>query len=295
MGSWRAPDDALERLYRRAEANRWSTPRHAFADALERSARRAFQSEPSSRDVERHAEGLHLQDLALACACAAGVEPAWEHFVREFRPVLYRAADALDPTGGARELADSLYGELFGLLEREGRRRSHFDYFHGRSSLATWLRAVLTQRHIDRLRGRRRLEPLPEEDGPGAPHSTDQASDPRRQRYLAVMRRAVATAVAALPARDRIRLNCYYAESLTLAQIGRTLGEHEATVSRHLTRSRRAVRDTVAQCLRAEEGMGHDEIQACFSSVVEDAGPLNLSDWFDTTPPRKKDALNRSK
>jgi len=38
----------------------------------------------------------HLEDLALACACASGHEGAWEHFVREYRPLLYRAADAID-------------------------------------------------------------------------------------------------------------------------------------------------------------------------------------------------------
>jgi DNA-directed RNA polymerase specialized sigma24 family protein len=94
----------------------------------------------------------HADDVALAAACAAGDEAAWERFVREYRPVLYRAADALDTTGRARELADALYADLFGLTEREGERRSLFRYYQGRSSLATWLRAVLAQRYVDLLR-----------------------------------------------------------------------------------------------------------------------------------------------
>ncbi len=80
--------------------------------------------------------------------------------MREYRPVLYRSADAIDPGGGARELADSIYADLFGLQERDGERRSLFRYFHGRSSLATWLRAVLAQRLVDRVRSTRRLTPL---------------------------------------------------------------------------------------------------------------------------------------
>ena len=79
----------------------------------------------------------------------------------EHRPRLYRAADALDPAGGARDLADSLYADLYGFPDRQGKRKSLFRYFHGRSSLSTWLRAVLAQRHVDRLRTARRLEPLP--------------------------------------------------------------------------------------------------------------------------------------
>ena len=82
----------------------------------------------------------------------------------EYRPVLYRSADAIDPGGGARELADSIYADLFGLQERDGERRSLFRYFHGRSSLATWLRAVLAQRYVDRVRSSRRLTPLDDEE-----------------------------------------------------------------------------------------------------------------------------------
>src|SRR5436190_16244756 len=81
----------------------------------------------------------------------------------QYRPVLYRAADALDPGGGAREVADSLYAELYGLQVRGGERRSLLHYFHGRSSLATWLRAVLAQRYVDRIRAGRRFESLSED------------------------------------------------------------------------------------------------------------------------------------
>ena len=109
---------------------------------------------PASFVLERYLKSLHLEDLALACACADGDEAAWEHFVREYRPSLYRAADALDPSGRARELADSLYADLYGTTERAGERRSLFRYFHGRSSLPTWLRAVLAQRHVDAIRAR---------------------------------------------------------------------------------------------------------------------------------------------
>ena len=139
------PQDLVERLYRSAGADRWSVPVERFAAALQASADRA-----GAVDVGAYLKGLHLEDLALACACTVGDEQAWEHFVREHRPVLYRAADALRPGGGARDLADALYADLYGLQELDGERRSLFRYFHGRSSLATWLRAVLAQRVVTR-------------------------------------------------------------------------------------------------------------------------------------------------
>ena len=137
------------RLFERAKAARWSLDERRFAEALEVSLDRAFQEgQPPLREAARYLESLHLEDLALACACADGRPQAWDHFVLQYRPALYRAADALDPSGGARDLADSLYADLYGLQEREGERQSLFRYFHGRSSLATWLRAVLAQRHV---------------------------------------------------------------------------------------------------------------------------------------------------
>ena len=214
----------------------------------------------------------HAADVELARRCADGDEQAWERFVREYRPLLYRAADALDRTGRARELADALYADLYS--------RSLFKYFHGKSSLATWLRAVLSQRYVDSLRAGKRLEPLDEQDeasaGVRAARSgSEDHPDPDRPRYLAVMQRALAAAVAALADRDRLRLACYYVQSLTLAEIGRLTKEHEATVSRHLTRTRRLIREDVERRLRDE--LTDDQIETCFASVAGDSGTIDIS------------------
>jgi RNA polymerase sigma-70 factor (ECF subfamily) len=294
----RIDGQVVERLYRQAGAARWRVPVDRFARALEASAERAFQpradrkpGRPDERTIERYLTSLHLEDLALACACALGDEPAWEHFVLVQRPVLYRAADALDPAGGARDLADSLYADLFGLGDREGERQSLFRYFHGRSSLATWLRAVLAQRHVDRLRTLRRLEALPEEHSPSAIPAPPADIDPGRDRYLRLMRRGLSAAVASLPARDRLRLACYYAQDLTLAQTGRMLSESEATSSRQLARTRAAIRTALEHQLKAD-GLSREEITECFASVSGDTGPLDLATMLgnhsSTVAPRKK-------
>lgn len=291
-------DRLVERIYRQAKGERWRVRKDRFARALESSAERVFVGRsPTTRELKRYLGSLHLEDLALACACAAGDEAAWEHFVLEQRPLLYRAADALDPTGGARDLADSLYAELFGLRSGEGERQSLFRYFHGRSSLTTWLRAVLAQRHVDRLRTGRRLEPLPDEDSAFALQAPARAIEPERDRYLELMRDAMTRALAGLPARDRLRLACYYAQELTLAQTGRVLGEHEATVSRALARTRAAIRQAVERDLRDNGGLIGAEIGRCFELVTEDAGPLNVHKMLDTDSrdsARKESASNRS-
>jgi len=286
----------VQRLYRKANAERWGLAQDLFARAVGMSAARSFSgSTPGPREIERYLSSLHLEDLALACACAAGHEAAWEHFVREFRPALYRAADALEPGGGARDLADSMYADLFGLTEGGGERRSLFRYFHGRSSLGTWLRAVVSQRYVDRVRAGRRLEPLPDEDGIAAPVMTSfMPPDPDESHYLQLIRLALARAVAALAARDRLRLRCYYAEELTLAETGRLLREHEATVSRHLARTRRAIRERVEEQLRAEVGLNAVQISRCFELVSADAGSLDLDQMLEGVGQRKEPEPDRS-
>ena len=261
----------VAKLHREAAADRWGVTPEMFAAALERSAAKAFDGRtPSTADLERYYRSLHLADLALACACMAGHDAAWDHFVAEFRPALYRAADAIDRSGSAREAADALYGELY--------TRALFRYFHGRSSLATWLRSLVSQRYIDRLREVRRLDPLPEESSAAAIAMRPVANNPDHSRFVTAMQSVLAAALAALEPRDRLRLRCYYAQQMTLAQIGRLTREHEATVSRNLARTRNAVRAEAVRRLRNEHRFGDDEIAECFSSVSADAGTLNLGD-----------------
>jgi RNA polymerase sigma-70 factor len=222
----------------------------------------------------------HAEDLELAQRCASGDPEAWERFVREYRPVLYRAADALDRHGAAREVADSLYAELYGINDSQGQRPSLFRYFQGRSSLATWLRAVLAQRYVDRLRTQRRLAPLTDDaagttGGLAATAPPSPELDPARGRYVSLLRRALAAVIAALAPAERLRLACYYVQELTLAETGRVTQEHEATVSRQLARTRRTIRADVERWLAAE-GLSPPQIAECFGSLAADPGPLDL-------------------
>ena len=249
----------------------------------------------------------YAADLELARLCAAGDEEAWERFVLEYRPVLYRAADALDASGGARDLADALYADLFGLPKGDAERQSLFHYFHGRSSLATWLRAVLAQRYIDRIRAQRRLEPLPDEErasehaghGPSTAErrgsSPDSMSDPDRAPHMCLLQDALSRSIANLAPKDRLRLACYYAQGLTLAETGRVLKEHEATVSRQLARTRRAIREQVERQLRGDAGLSDAQIAQCFESASDDAGPIDLDEMLAAAGGRKNTAPERSR
>lgn len=276
--------------FEKAGAARWALTREEFGDALLASVRKSFpDGDPDRPEIHRYLSALHVADLALATACALGRERAWEHFILTHRPVLYRAADALNPSGGAREIADSLYADLYGLDDHTGARRTLFRYFHGRSSLATWLRAVLVQRYVDSLRVQRRAEPLEEDERA----ITKSVADPDRDHLVPLVERAVRAAIDALPAKDRLRLRSYYVSQLTLAEIGRITAEHEATVSRQLARTRRALRDEVQRHLREAAQLSEAQVHRALELAIEDPGALSLQRMFGAG--RKNWAQDRSR
>ena len=286
---------AVHGLYAQAQAARWGLSLENFAAALQRSAAKVLGpgSVRAEKEVEEYLRGLHLEDLALATACLENCESAWDHFVASYRSYLRCAASAVlrcsSSAPEACDLADSLFAELYGLTDGSRRERSLFRYFHGRSSLKTWLRAVLAQRHIDAIRASRRFESLDDESQSAAPQSASvivpPPADPHRERYVALFVRALESSVAALDARDQQRLRLYYGQQQTLAEIGRQLGEHESSVSRNLDRIRLELRRTVEDTLRngypaangfaAELGLSEAQITLCFEYASADV-PFDL-------------------
>jgi RNA polymerase sigma factor (sigma-70 family) len=285
----------LECFYAQSQAGRWGVPRERFAAALERSAKKALTpGSVTQQKLEEYLSALHLEDLALATACAGGSEAAWEHFFTKYRTYLRAAAGAIlrchAGSADACDLADSLFSELYGLRGGRGAERSLFRYFHGRSSLKTWLRALLAQRHIDSIRASRRFDELGEDEtGEGRPKSLPgpqmQPGDPHRERYIASFTRALQTTLDRLEPQEKERLRLYYAEEKTLAEIGRLLGEHESSVSRHLERVRRDLRQAVEDILRrgiaaangsaVQHGLSDAEIALCFEYSAADS-PIDL-------------------
>jgi RNA polymerase sigma-70 factor, ECF subfamily len=278
-----------QRLLHKAEVPAaWGVSADRFHLALERSAVQRFAGvTPDARTVESFLESLHRRDLALACACASGNSAAWDHFVAQYRPELYRAARAIAGDAAGREIADSLYADLYGLRGTQDDRKSPFEYFLGRSKLSTWLHAVLSRKHVDEIRRTRKTESLdasPTETSDGQPRqsraaltpSAEAPADPDRAHYLALMQAVLAGVLAALPARDRVRLAYYYVDELTLAQIGKICGEHEATVSRKIERTRREIREQVDSVLRDEKQLSEAQRGLCYEYCREE-WPFDLS------------------
>jgi RNA polymerase sigma-70 factor len=261
--------DAAQRLHARAGAARWGLTVDRFHETLLRVASKRFTGPPpSARDLEAYLESLHLEDLALARGCADGLDVAWEAFVdRHWREVT-RAARAIAGDADGEEIADALLADLFARGEAGTPRRPLFDYFHGRSRLATWLRALVSQRHVDRLRATRRLTTFEDGEAEAWP-SPDPSPEERPAGLDGHVERALDRALSALDPRDRLRLAYYHADDLTLAAVGRLLGEHEATVSRKLQKTRDQLKAAIDAVLTTELRLGPDERRACYEQAIQ--------------------------
>src|SRR2546423_3811497 len=303
----------IVQLFQDSDAHRWGLTWDTFVAALARGAVKRLAAAASPADIERYLVALHIKDLVLACACAEGHAAAWEYFVDAYRGYLRASAAVIlkcpSDSPAARELADSLFSDLYGVRAGNRSECSLFRYFHGRSSLKTWLRAVLAQRHIDGIRASRRLTSLsdatyePEHQSrrvseiPAAPAEID----PHRQNYVALFTRTLEVALGLLDPRDKERLRLYYAEELTLAEIGRQFGEHESSVSRNLERTRRELRHAVEAALRerraavngavAQPGLSDEQLSLCFEYAAEDA-PIDLEKLL-AEPRRQKTPAER--
>ncbi len=259
------PAELLALLYRESEAASVGLSADELALALAGiGAKHNFGQPPGAHaDPAQKAafyRALRLPELALAQACALGRDAAWQRFVAMYRSPLTQAAIAITgSTTLGHELADSLYGQLFGLTERDGERRSPLSGYSGRGSLLGWLRTTLAQRHVDHHRKTHRETPLDMLE-PAAPAAAEPTPEVSR------LSAAVSRTLAALPADDRFLLAAYFLDQQTLLQIGRLLRVHEATISRRLKRLTADLRKQLLRNLQsgglsqraAEEALGTD-------------------------------------
>lgn len=191
------------------------------------------------------------ETLALVKSCLSGDESAWNCFITRYRLVLYSAALAIAKDDCiARELADSLWADLYGTkIDGSGQRISKLASYTGRGSLEGWLRTLLAQAFVDRHRQQRRLVPL-DDNAPPVAHPPDlpETTDPR-------LSLAFREAIAELKGEDRLILAAYYLDARSLAEIGRMLSLHESTISRRLEKSIRLLRKRTIHHLR-KSGIG---------------------------------------
>ena len=255
-------------LYEKSAGVKLGLTRERFSVILEEVAAKYLPTDASTQDVQEFCSTLRVEDLALARACAEGSERAWEIFMHRFREKLYEVAGYIaKESSAARELADSLYADLYGTTTRDGKRICKLASYTGRGSLEGWLRTVLAQEYVNRYRRQKRLVSLDEESEEGqqfraAEQDPVSSVDPR-------IEAAADEALTALPDEDRFVLAAYYLDERTLAEIARMLSVHESTISRKLAKLAKSLRKQILAGL-SRRGMERRQAQEALAVDVRD-------------------------
>jgi RNA polymerase sigma-70 factor, ECF subfamily len=260
--------ELLTELHGRSSGEKYGLTPESFAVILCGIATKYLPAEASQSDVRTFLLTLRVEELALTRACAAGDNAAWEVFLTRYREKLYHSALRIArDDAAARELADGLYGELYGATGREGDRVSKLASFSGRGSLEGWLRTVLAQEFVNRYRSTKRLVSLDEELEGGT-----QFAAPETEPATAVDPRLEActdAALAALSSEDRFVLAAYYLDRRPLAEVARMLGVHESTISRKVDKLTKTLRKKILAGMMGQ-GMGRSEAEQALEVDVRD-------------------------
>ena len=241
-------NEVLADLYAKSGCEKIGLARESFAAILSEVGSKYATPGTSESDIRALLLSLRVDELALARACAVGNNSAWEVFLTRYREKLYLCALRIArEDSAARELADTLYADLYGTNLRDGQRVSKLASYTGRGSLEGWLRTVLAQEFVNRYRRTKRLVSLDEESEEGVQF---RAPDPEPV-AAADQRLAPATdeALAALSSEDRVVLSAYYLDGRTLAEIARMLGVHESTISRKVDKLAKSLRKQIVAAL----------------------------------------------
>lgn len=255
-------------LFVKSQAEQYGLAAGEFLRILAEVGARYLPPDAGQKEAFELYLNLRVEELALARACAAGQEKAWEVFLTRYREKLYDAALGIArEDSAARELADSLYADLYASSTREGKRVSKLASYMGRGSLEGWLRTVLAQAHVDRYRRRRRLVSLEEQTEQGlqleAPAPAPlPAADPR-------LESATDEILASLNAQDRFILASYFLDGRTLAEVARMLGVHESTISRRVEKLSLTLRKKVLEAL-GRRGMSRRQAEEALDADVRD-------------------------
>jgi RNA polymerase sigma-70 factor (ECF subfamily) len=258
----------LEDLHAKSGCEKIGLARESFAAILCEVATKYLPAGNTEAEAQSFLLTLRVEELALAQACAAGHNSAWELFLTRYREKLYLSALRIArEDSAARDLADSLYAELYGTTSRDGERISKLASFTGRGSLEGWLRTVLAQEFVNRYRRTKRLVSLDEESEDGvqfaAPEPEPLPSADSR------LESATDTALAALDNEDRMVLAAYYLDGRTLAEVARMLGVHESTISRRVDKLAKSLRKKVVAGMM-QQGMARRQAEEALDADVRD-------------------------
>jgi len=191
-------------------------------------------------------EQLAIEDLYLACACAASVPGAVEAFEAQFGKVVRRAVARVLMARDQREEAEQRARQH--LFVADGTAPPKIAKYLGHGPLESWvsvaaIRVAISLGRAETAELRLREKAIAEAAGP-SPEILYMKGELRRELEV-----AVEEALQGLEDRERLVLRLYLVSGMTLAAIGKTFGVTQQSVSRWLQKARDSVLADVGRAL----------------------------------------------
>jgi RNA polymerase sigma-70 factor, ECF subfamily len=205
-------------------------------------------------------EGLHLDSLWLACACARGDAAAITAVERES---FHLIDAAVAQVGGQRALADEVRQVLRErLFTRAGGREPRIAEYGGRGDLGRWVKAVAVRAAIDMLRAApKETSDVDDLADRGMPDS-DPELKMMKDRYGQDFKAAVREAIAGLAPEDRNDLRLYYVDGLGLDSLGAMYRVSTSTMSRRLAKTRERILESTKKIMRERLGVKDADVES---------------------------------
>lgn len=197
-------------------------------------------------------------DLELSKRCAAGDEDAWASFMRRYRSFMIDFARRIVPGAGAADVTDAVIADLW--------QRGKIARFEGRSTLRTWLGALVANAALNARRG------APGSGGAEPPRARELARDPgpADREASALVSEALTQAIAGLPDDDRLLILMHYEQNLSLGECGVVLGASKSTLSRRLAAVRERIRADADRMSRERHGASLQHLRSGLEASMLD-------------------------
>jgi RNA polymerase sigma-70 factor, ECF subfamily len=238
----------------------WQAARRAWPSVNVSSARfRQFLDERAP------SEGLHADDLYLACACVDGdaaALAAFDALLDDVARKLRRMAASDDMLQEAKQRTRHV------VVARADRAAPLADY-SGRGALGGWLRVALARELASLARRGGLAAPQARADELDALAAAD--DDPEtsyfKLHYREEFRQSFAVAVGRLDGDERRALRYSVVERLGIDDIARLEGVHRATAARLVARARGRLVDETRRALRERLDVGPTEVQSILNLI----------------------------
>lgn len=218
----------------------------------------------------RPASRSHAADLYLACACGEANPAALAAFDPMFLRAVRDAVARIDRSHDFLSEVQQILRERL-LVGDDAKIRE----YRGGGALASWVRTAAVRTALN-LRRRARQEV---HRGGGA-EPFEQLLDPEiailRERHMPEIDAALRRAIAALDAKDRLLLQFYYVDGLTLAKIAALERVGTTTIFRRMTAATKAVLASVKHDLTDKLQISIDSLESLLRHVRDDID-LSLS------------------